>query len=101
MFRFTFRDVLWLTVVVGLSATLAFQHLQIRAKQAQIAAQSQEIAIHRQNWSQIGETLLNFAIGWQKDKPGRIVFGDDGCTITVNWDDVSETMTIPGREPKG
>jgi len=42
MFRFTIRDVLWLTVVVGLAVALAIQHQQASAARQRVIAELQK-----------------------------------------------------------
>src|SRR5262245_35523830 len=56
MFRFTIRDVLWLTVVVGLLAARWLDHRKIAAVQA--ASAEREALLIEQNRKLIGEAKL-------------------------------------------
>ena len=88
MFRFTIRDMLWLTVVVAMSCVIFAQRSKIASMYLVIEHQEERLLYADYN---IGE----LAKGWQRDRPDRVEFEDD--YITVNSDDVRWSFGKPLR----
>jgi hypothetical protein len=88
MFRFSIRDVLWLTVVVGLAVALAVTRAQFSSMRTEIEHQSERLFHADSNIRYLSE-------GWQKDRPDRIELEDD--YITINGDDVRMSFGRPLR----
>jgi len=78
MFRFTIRDVLWLTVVVTLACALAVTRAQFRSLRSEID----------QQWARTldaGGQITMLIEGWKKDLPHRLTI-EDGSWVTI-YDD--------------
>jgi hypothetical protein len=88
MFRFTIRDVLWLTVVVGLGVALTMSRSQGRTMRSEIEFQSERLF-----WADAN--ILTLAEGWQKDMPNRIEI--EGDWIAINHENGTQQFERPLR----
>jgi hypothetical protein len=88
MFRFTIRDVLWLTVVVAMGCVIVAQRAKLSAMHSEIGHQFERLSYAHSN-------LKMIAAEWKKDNPDRVEIADDW--ITVNGNDARWSFGLPLR----
>jgi hypothetical protein len=96
MFRFTIRDVLWLTVVVALGAAWWIDHNRLRGLSRTLAATEQELRDERTKPLSITVAGGNWQV--QRGKKMMIWFPKDGGVIAEEIPDDKPTNGEPTQK---
>jgi hypothetical protein len=77
MFRFTIRDVLWLTVVVGLALTCGIQHYRTKSLRSDLERSKSRLSGAR-------EQLYRLAALWKRAGSARVTINNDYIIVDMD-----------------